>query len=124
MKSLLIRWAALGAAFWVAARLLDGVHVTNNDFLTYAGMALIFGLANASLGNLMKLITFPFTLLTLGISAIAVNALMLLLTDRLSDSLTIENFGWAMAAAVVIGLCSAFINFALKPISNSSKKKD
>lgn len=119
MKSLLIRWVALGAAFWVAARFLTGVHVTNNDFFTYAGLALMFGLVNAVIGTILRVFTFPITFLTLGLWAIAINALMLLLTDTWSDSLTIDSFWWAMAAAVVIGVCSAIVNKTLKTLTKS-----
>ena len=113
MKSLLIRWVALGAAFWIAARYLTGVHVANNDFLTFAGLALIFGLVNATLGTVTKIFTFPITILSLGMWTIAVNALMLLFTDTLSDSLHIESFWWAVAGALVIGISSAIINNVL-----------
>jgi putative membrane protein len=121
MKSLLIRWVALGAAFWLAARYLTGIHVANHDFLTYAGLAFIFGLVNATLGTVTKIFTFPITILSLGLWTIAVNALMLLLTDTLSDALHIENFWWAVAGALVIGISSAIINGVLSSFIKKNK---
>ncbi len=81
MKSLLIRWLALGAAIWGAAYFIPGIEVKNGDFLTYAGIALIFGLVNATLGTLTKILTFPITILSLGLSMLVINSAMLLVTD-------------------------------------------
>lgn len=117
MKSLLIRWIALGAAFWVAARFITGMQIANNDFFTYAGLALIFGLINATLGSITKLVTFPITFLTFGLWAVAINAVMLLVTDAVSDSLKFDSYLTAFIAAIVIGVSSAVVNSVLKTIA-------
>ena len=109
MSRLLIRWLALSVALWLAAYLLPGVHVSGDAF-TYAGIAVIFGLINATLGTLTRIFTLPLTFLTLGLWAIGINALMLLVTDNISDALTIDGFWWAVAASIVIGVSSAVIN--------------
>lgn len=109
MVRLLLRWISLSLAIWLAAYLLTGVSVTGG-WMTYAWVALVFGLVNATVGALTKLFTFPITFLTLGLWSFVVNALMLLLTDNISDALAIESFWWALGAAVVISVASAIVN--------------
>jgi putative membrane protein len=109
MKKLLSRWVSLSVAFWLATFALAGIQVTGDAF-SFIGIAFVFGLVNATAGNLLRLFTFPITFLTLGLWSVVVNALMLLLTDSLSDNLSIAGFWWAVAGAVVIGIASAIIN--------------
>lgn len=118
MKSLLVRWAVLSAAIWIAAELLPGVTVDGNA-VTYIVIALAFGLINVTLGNLAKLFTFPVTLLTFGLWNLVINALMLLLTDKFNDSLTIQNIWWALGMAFIISLTNAI----LSPLKRAAKKK-
>ena len=107
---MLLRWVSLSVAFWVASQLLaDQMHI-KGDWLTFAGIAFAFGLANATVGALVKLFTLPLAFLTLGLWLLAVNAAMLLLVDYYSDAMRIESFGWAVVAAVIISVVSAVIN--------------
>ena len=110
MKTLLIRWVALGAAIWAAAYFIPGIEVTDGDFVTYAGIALIFGLINATLGTLTKILTLPITILSLGLSMLVVNGVMLLVTDSVSDALTIATTWDAILGALLISIASSIIN--------------
>ena len=118
MKSLIVRWAVLSAAIWIAAEILPGVEVTGNA-LTYVLIALAFGLINVTLGNLAKLFTFPVTILTFGLWNLVINALMLLLTDSFNDSLTIASIWWAIGMALIISI----VNALLSPLKRVAKKK-
>lgn len=118
MKSLIVRWAVLSAAIWIAAEVLPGVEVTGNA-LTYALIALAFGLINVTLGNIAKLFTFPVTLLTFGLWNLVINALMLLLTDNFNDSLAIASIWWALGMALIVSL----VNAVLSPLKRAAKKK-
>ena len=69
-------------------------------------MAAIFGIVNAVLKPVLLLLSIPFIVVTLGIALIVLNALMLLLTDALTDSLTVDNFGSALLGALVISVVS------------------
>ncbi len=110
MKSLFIRWLALGGAIWAAAYAIPGIEVKNGDFVTYAGIALIFGLINATIGTLAKILTFPITILSLGLSMLVVNGAMLLITDSVSDALKIATTWDAILGAFLIAIASAIIN--------------
>jgi putative membrane protein len=90
---LLIRGAVLAAAFAITTWLLSGMDVSGG-FWAYLWVSALFGIVNAIIGTILRILTLPLTLLTLGLFAIVVNALMLELTDALTSHLTIDDFFW------------------------------
>ena len=102
---LLIRWGTLAASFWVATMLVSGIKI-DGGFTTYLWVALLFGLINAIIGGLIKLVTFPISILSFGLFIFVINAAMLQLTDRWSDKLSIDNFWSAIFASVIISVVS------------------
>src|SRR3954471_7334366 len=108
-QKLLIKWAVLTVAVWVAAWLVPGVKV-HGGVLTYIWVALLFGLVNAIIGPFLRLLALPFTLLTLGLFALVVNAALLGLTAWLSSKFSIDGFFSAFVAALVISLVSMVLN--------------
>jgi putative membrane protein len=102
---LLVRWVALAAAFWVATEVVSGIKI-DGGFKTFFWVALLFGLINAIIGSLIKLVTFPISILSFGLFIIVINAAMLQLTDRWSDKLAIDNFWSAIFAALIISVVS------------------
>ena len=106
---LLVRWAALALSFWVATALIPGIDV-KGGFTTYLWVALLFGLLNATLGSLLKLLTFPAVILTLGLFLVVVNAAMLMLVARWSDKLEVENFWAAIFAAIIISVITRLVS--------------
>lgn len=113
MTRALVRLIAVAAAVWITNLVLPGVHV-NGDAFTYLGIALLFSLVNLIIGNLIKLLTMPLTILSLGISVFFVNAAMFLLTDHWSDSLTIDGFWWAFLGALIVSLVSGVLTRVLR----------
>ena len=106
---LLVRWAALALSFWVATALIPGIDV-EGGFTTYLWVALLFGLLNATLGSLLKLLTLPAVILTLGLFLVVVNAAMLMLVSRWSEKLEVENFWAAIFAAIVISVVTRLVS--------------
>ena len=106
---LLVRWAALALSFWVATALIPGIDV-EGGFTTYLWVALLFGLLNATLGSLLKLLTLPAVILTLGLFLVVVNAAMLMLVSRWSEKLEVENFWAAIFAAIVISVITRLVS--------------
>jgi len=102
---LLVRWGALSLSFWVATALIPGIDV-QGGFTTYLWVALLFGLLNTTLGSLLKLLTLPAVILTLGLFLVVVNAAILMLVSRWSDKLEVNNFWSAILAAAIISLVS------------------
>ena len=109
MRHLLTRWAALTVAIAVTAGVLHGIVISGGVF-GLLGVALIFGLVNAVLGTVLRLLTLPIRLLTLGLFTFLINALMLLVTADLTTNLRVANFLTAVEAAVVISVVSALLN--------------
>jgi putative membrane protein len=81
---------------------------------TYLWVALLFGLINALLGGLIKLLTLPITFLSFGLFLVVINAAMLQLTARWSDKLTIENFWSAIFASVIISVVTSVLGKVLR----------
>jgi putative membrane protein len=110
---LLIRWGALAASFWVATTLVTGIHV-DGGLKTFLWVALLFGLINALLGSLIKLVTLPITFLSFGLFLVIINAAMLQLTARWSDKLTIDNFWSAIFASIIISFVTSILGKVLR----------
>jgi len=116
---LLIKWALLAAAFAITAWLLTGMEVSGG-FWGYVWVSALFGIVNAVVGTILRILTFPLTLLTLGLFLIVINALMLQLTDWLSDHLTIDEFWWtAIWAAIIL----SFVSVVLEAIVGSALRR-
>ena len=106
---LLVRLIAGALAFWAANSLIDGV-VVNGGPWSYLWVALLFGLVNTFIGLVVKLLTLPAVLLSLGVFALVINAAMLMLTGRWSDRLDVNNFWSALGASIIIFVITTFID--------------
>ncbi len=130
MKTL-IRIIITGAAIWLATWLLPGMELVGADgFWPTVGVlavtAIVFGLVNVFVKSIIKVLAFPLYILTLGLLALVVNALMLMLASWLTGFLpwgfTIDNFGTAVLGALVIGIATFLLNiFFGVPARTASK---
>ncbi|MGL4742841.1 MAG: phage holin family protein [Phycicoccus sp.] len=124
MKAILLRIGVNAVALWVAALVVDGVDLAEDDtslgsrLLTIVLVALLFGAINAVVAPIAKFFSFPLIVLTLGLFTFVVNAFMLQITAWLSEPLglafTVDDFFWdAVLAALIITLVSWALNLAL-----------
>jgi len=104
----LIKIVAVALAVWVTTMIVPGIQVSGG-LRNYLVIALILALINATLGTLLKILTLPLAFLSLGISLLVVNTAMLLITDRLTESLTIIGFWSAFFGAILISIISSLI---------------
>lgn len=100
---ILLRWASMALAFWVATQLVPGIKVEGSTW-SYFWIALLFGAINVTIGSLVRVFTFPAVILSLGLFLVVVNAAMISLTARWSDLLIVEDFWSAIFAALIISL--------------------
>lgn len=109
-----------GVALWVAAWAVPGITFGSGTagavIRTVLVVALIFGLVNALVRPLAKVLTLPFIILTLGLFVFVVNALMLQLTSWLADrfdlAFHVEHFFWdAVLGALIITVVSMVLGF-------------
>jgi putative membrane protein len=116
LSALLIRWAVLAIAFAVTAKLLAGVDVSGGTW-GYIWVSALFGIVNAFIGTILRILTFPLTLLTLGLFSVIVNALLLQITDGLSSHFTIDEFWWtAIWAAIILSLASMILDWIVRSV--------
>ena len=110
----LVNALALGAAAW----LFEGIEVqgtdTSEQVLTLLGVALIFGLLNAVIAPVVKLLSLPFIVLTLGLLLLLINAFFLWLTSEIAQALDlgfrVDGFWTTVFGALVISVVSMVLN--------------
>ncbi|TGN74591.1 phage holin family protein [Streptomyces bauhiniae] len=121
MKNLLVKTIANAGALAVAVWLLDKITLTGGSTGEKAGtlivVALVFGLVNLLVKPVVKVLTFPLFILTLGLITLIVNALMLLLTSwvcgQLNLSFHVEGFWTAVLGGLIISIVSWALNLVL-----------
>lgn len=97
----LVKLLVIAAAVWVVAAVVPGVHV-QEGITSYLLIALIFAVVNVLVRPVLKLLSFPLLLLTLGLFLVVINAALLGLTALLTERLSIDGFGPAVVASLII----------------------
>jgi len=110
---LLLHWILSAVAVWIVAHVVPGISVSGPVAALIA--ALVIGLINATLGLLLKIITFPLTILTLGLFWFVINALMLELAATFVRGFQVRGFIPALIGAVVLSLVSSVLQWIFMP---------
>jgi len=121
MKSIAIKVLVNGVALWVAALLLPGITFgpsgarLSSELVTILWVAVIFGLLNAVVKPVLKLLSLPVIILTLGLFSLVVNAAMLQLTSWFAGQFSlpfhVDRFFWdALLGSIIITFVSMFLN--------------
>ena len=116
MLNFAIQTVINGVALWVAAWAVPGITVgngqmTSSTIVTLLVVALVFGLVNALIGPLLRLISLPLTLMTFGLFALVINAALLAITAGLTDSLDVGGFFGVVLGALVISIVTSVLLF-------------
>jgi len=120
MTRFLMSWILSGAALAAAAGLLgdhmnigNAADTTQERLIALAIVALVFSLINTFVAPVVKTLSLPFIIITLGLFLLVINALLLLLTDWIAGKLDVtfyvESFGWAVLGAIVISIVNAVL---------------
>jgi putative membrane protein len=125
---------ATGIALWVAAQFVSGISIPSSSFdriphdlVTFGTVALVFGIANGLVKPVVKILSLPVTLLTLGVAGIVLNAALFLaaawVSDQLGGSIRVGDFpphlltGATLVAAligsIVVGVVSAVVRMVI-----------
>jgi len=107
--NLLIRWLLSAVSLMIVAHFVSGFQVRNFWWAMIA--AAVIGFVNATLGLLVKVITFPLTILTLGLFLILVNALMLRVSAMFVPGFNVNGWWPALIGAILLSLVSSFLNW-------------
>ncbi|HKM85206.1 MAG TPA: phage holin family protein [Terriglobales bacterium] len=110
---LLLHWILSAIAVWIVAHVVPGISVSGPVAALIA--AAVIGLVNATLGLLLKILTFPLTILTLGLFWFVINALMLELAAALVNGFYVRNFVAALIGAVMLSLVSSVLQWLVMP---------
>lgn len=124
MVNLVVKIAVNAVALWVAAFLVNGIRLADDGstfasrFTTVVLVAALFGLVNAVVKPIAKLLSFPAIVLTLGLFTFIVNAFMLQITEWISEplglSFSIDHFFWdAVIGALIVTVVSMVLNFVI-----------
>lgn len=108
MFKLLLHWLLSALTLVVVAHLVPGFYVSG--FVPALIAALVIGLLNATLGLFLKIVTFPITILTLGLFLLVINGLMILLASALVRGFHVSGFVPAFFGAVALALLGMVIH--------------
>jgi putative membrane protein len=116
---LIVRWMLLAAALLLVAHLYPGVTVASFGAAMVA--ALVLGLLNTLVRPLLVVLTFPVTLVTLGLFLFVINALMFWSAAGVLDGFNVAGFGAALIGSLIYSLCGMVIDVAIERLFSSSE---
>jgi putative membrane protein len=119
--ALTIRVAVVAVSLWVATVLVPGIDntagTTGSRVVTLVVVALIFGVVNAVLKPIIKVVGCPFYVLTLGLIGLVVNALLFLLVGYIALGIglpfSVDGFGPAFVGAIVVAVVGFILHFVI-----------
>jgi putative membrane protein len=114
MINALVRWLLMSISLLIVSYLIPGFFVTGLGTALVA--ALVFGFLNATLGFLLKIITFPVTVLTLGIFWFVINAIILEITSMLVRGFFIRSFFSALLGAIVLTIVNMLLRALVREV--------
>jgi len=109
---LLIRWLLSAAALMVIAYFVPGFHIKNFGWAMVA--AAVIGLVNATLGAFLKFLTFPVSIITLGVFLIVINAAMLKVAAYFTPHFEVSTWTAAFIGAILLSLVSSLLHWMLR----------
>ena len=110
LKNTAVRLIALVVAFELVVLVVPGVEGNSTGSILVS--ALVYMVINATAGRLLKFVTAPMALLTLGLSILAINLGVLVITEWLVDGIDINGFGSWLLAALILSVVSLIVNYA------------
>jgi putative membrane protein len=118
--ALTIRVVVVAVSLWVATLIVPGIDVagtTSQRWVTLVVVAIIFGVVNAVLKPLIKVVGCPFYVLTLGLIGLVVNALLFMLVGWIAGTLglpfVVAGFGAAFFGAIVVAVVSFILHLII-----------
>jgi putative membrane protein len=110
---LLLTWVLSAIAVWIVAQIVPGISLHGPIAALIA--ALVIGFINATIGLVLKVITFPLTLITLGLFWFVINALMLELASALVPGFHVHGFAAAFLGAILLSLVNLLLKWMVLP---------
>lgn len=118
MYRFLIRWAINAVALYVAVALVPGIQSQSSSWLSYIWLALIFGVINALLNPLLKLLTCPLILLTLGLFTLVINTFLFYLAGYIGTAFgvgfTVDSLWSAFLGSIIVSIVSIVLSLVFR----------
>ena len=108
MLTLLIKWLISALGIFLVGSYLPGIHVP--DYKVALIVALVLAVLNVTLRPILKLVSFPITLLTLGLFAFIVNGFVFWLVPFIVKSFVIDTFWWAVLGAIIVSFVTGILD--------------
>lgn len=128
MTRFIIRWAINAVALYAAIELIPGVQAQSTDWGAILGLALIFGLVNALISPLLKLLTCPLIILTLGLFTLIINTFIFYLAGQIGSwfgiGFDVTGFGAAFLGGLVTSVISIFLSLLFKDEMKAPRKRN
>ena len=115
---LILRLLLSALAVVLLANLLSGVYV--DSFLTAIIVAVVLSLLNFIVKPILVILTLPVTIVTFGLFLLVINALIILLADRLVTGFSVENIWWALLFSLLLSFLQSLFFSALKEPEKSN----
>ena len=106
---LLLHILFLGGVIFLLAESLPGLRV--EGYGTAIIVAIVYSLINVTLGTVLKFLSIPFVIITVGFFLIVINSFLLYLTDKILEDFEIEDMGTTFIAAIIITLSDTLLSW-------------
>lgn len=118
---LIIRWIITSLSLFVAAQVVPGIRVGHDAWTAFAVMALILGLINVTVRPILKLLSCPLIILTLGLFALVINAFAFMLASNIAESFFhvsfhVDSFMAAFWGALIVSIVSLLMHIVVRDI--------
>ena len=110
--NLIIKLLITAAVAYGLTHFLSGVQIA--DFKTAIIFSLVLGLLNAIVKPILVLLTIPVTVITLGLFLVVINAVIILLSDKLIPGFSVDGFWWALIFSIVLSVISGILSSLLQ----------
>ena len=125
---LIVRWVVTGLALFAAAYLVPGIQVAENAWTVYAIMAIILGLVNAFVRPILKFLSCPLIIATLGLFIVIINAVSFFIASWLAVNVfkvdfIVQDFWAALLGSLIVSVVSVFFNTFLTDDDRRPTKK-
>ncbi|MEZ5354315.1 MAG: phage holin family protein [Bryobacteraceae bacterium] len=114
IRRILTTWAASTASLLLVSNVIKGFHLTDVKAAVIA--AAVIAVVNGTLGSILKFVTFPFRIMTLGVLTLVINAALLLVSAALVDGFTIDTFLAAFFGSILLSIATWVASWLLRMV--------
>lgn len=108
----IIRLLITGLVAFALSQWLSGVHM--DSFSTAILFALVLAVVNALVKPILIILTLPITIVTVGLFLFVINALMILLVDKMLEGVQVNGFWWALLFSLLLSIISTILSSFLE----------